>query len=175
MTKRSPAQGRKKKGSPMSATMLECAEVVGRAIDAVKHVQGQGILPIRDVKKLRAHPAQLMTKNRFDGKDSENLTIEQVKFGRAMKDYLRKLTPPRSDWTSAEVLDVLMILGYRNHERNYELNVHRFTLAIEVLKNGSGDAKERKRTRRLFPSFGEVLYVAMREGWYLRAEKVVLQ
>jgi hypothetical protein len=125
---------------------------------AVVAAQGQGILPRRDKTRLRARPKGRMGKNRFDGKDSENLNADEIAFGAAMQTYLGG----RADWTCREVLGVLISLGYVNSQRNFEINVQKLTTAITDLK---------RKTHRMFPSFSEVLKVAVRQGWHRRGQR----
>jgi hypothetical protein len=121
--------------------------------------QGEGVLPVRNKSRLRARPAQLAQKNRFATKGAEGLDPEAVRFGAAMQTYLGSRY--KAGWTCGEVLDVMMSLGWKNLERDFEVNVHALTTAIALLKRGTS-----RRTRRRFPTFSEVLAAAASLGWY---------
>lgn len=138
-----------KKPTPPAALDLAVVNLVA---------QGKGILPKRNKCRLRACPKKLRQKNRFAAKGGEQLNTDAMRFGAAMTAYLGSRN--KAGWTPAEVLDVMMSLGYRNHEKDFEVNVHQFTTALAAFK---------KKRRRLFPTFSEVLAVAAGQGWYLRA------
>ncbi len=112
----------------------------------------------RGKTRRRARPKGIMGKNRFDGKDSENLNADEIAFGAAMRTYLGD----RADWTCGEVLGVLISHGYVNSQRNFEINVRKLTTAIAALK---------RKTYRMFPSWSEVLKVAAQQGWHRRGQR----
>lgn len=157
----------------MTSAEVACMDEVRGTLNATKHIHGQGILPVRLKRRLRAHPKQLMDPCRFmpDGKNGKELSPDDLAFGKAMIHYLGK----EPNFTGGQVADVLTTLGYKNPERDFEVRVHKLTVAIALLRRGTGATeKERAKTRRLFPTWSEIRYVAVvRCGWFLTAKKVV--
>lgn len=122
-------------------------------------IAARGLLAKRDRRRLRAIRQKITLKNRFDSRDGADVSPEAKAFGAAMRKYLAG----RSSWTCGEVIDVLMGLGYVNAERDFEVCVHRFTVALDYFKRGG----RKKKNRRPFPTWSEVLQVAARVGWHL--------
>lgn len=115
------------------------------------------------VPRRRAKP--YISKNRFDPRSSEDVSPAVVEFGCAMIAYLSRWRCRA--WTCGQVLDVLVELGYVNSDRNFEACVHAFTLAVEKLKRGRIVRRNSKRIRvpNRFPTWSEVLAVAIKCGW----------
>lgn len=72
---------------------------------------------------------------------------------------LKKYSPPRNKhaWTCAEILDVLMDMGYRNEERNFQICVHQFAVAVAAFREKTRDT--------LY--WRDALDLASLEGWRL--------
>lgn len=126
---------------------------------ALALIAGMGRFVLPRKKRPTVRPKLLVTENRFASKAGHELTEIEIEFGAAMARYLERWGS--AGWTCGQVLDVLLSLGYRNPERDFDICVCQFTSAIFTLKRGG-----RRKDRRPFPTWGEVLRIAMRCGWY---------
>lgn len=93
--------------------------------------------PPRDPKMLRAKPEQIAAQHSFAG-SRKLLTPAEEAFAEEVACYLDDGRPEGSGWTCAELLDVLVMLGYVPIERNFEVSVHRYVLALAQLRRAKG-------------------------------------
>ncbi len=97
-------------------------------------------------------PTKIASRLRFDAGAGSDLTTAEIAFGAAMSRYKArwKIINP----TCAEILDVMMDLGYVNDERNFETCIVNFAHAMHAYK----------KIKR-FPTWSEALSVALSMGW----------
>lgn len=110
-----------------------------------------------DKEKLNAKPEMICEENRFNSMAGADLPADAVAFGAAMRKYLNG----RPAWACGEVCDVLLSLGYANPEKDFQVCVHQFTVALDEFK---------RQTRKIFPTWTDVLSIARRCDWRLDGE-----
>lgn len=114
----------------------------------VAAIETNAFLAVVGIRRRRG----LMTKNRFDGRHDPELSEAAQQFGSAMTAYLHGRGPR---YTGGEVLDVLYTLGYRHPDE------HEWLKRVDSMTR----ALARLRRMRRFPTFSEVLALALRLDW----------